>query len=250
VTPREGHIYPEDIAKQITDHTRLLAISFVEFFTGFLNDLERIGEICQQHEILFSVDGIQGVGAIPIDVQKAQIDFLANGGHKWLMSPMGCGFLYIKPKVLSQMRPVFAGWLSVKDSWNFSEYNLDFLDNAERFEIGTPNFLGMIGARAATDILVEIGPENTYTHLLCLGDVLIEGLEAMGLQYIGSRIETHRSGIYTFKAQREEALFKYLQAHHVHVALRQGAVRISPHYYNTEDEIRQLINLCRKFYKR
>ena len=250
VPTREGMISIDDIEKRITSHTRLLSISFVEFFSGFRNDLEKIGQICDHKNILFSVDGIQGVGAIPLDVTAAKIDFLSNGGHKWLMGPMGCGFMYIKPELCSKLRPVFAGWLSVQDSWNFTDYNLNFIEGSGRFEIGTPNFLGIVGARASTNLLVQAGPEKILKHLLSLGDLLIGGLEKTGLKYLGSREEKHRSGIYTFDAARAEELFNYLKDNHVHVSLRQGAIRISPHFYNQPDEINQVIELCRKFYQR
>lgn len=249
VPTREGMISIDDIEKRITTHTRLLSISFVEFFSGFRNDLEKIGQICDHKNILFSVDGIQGVGAIPLDVTVAKIDFLSNGGHKWLMGPMGCGFMYIKPELCSKLRPVFAGWLSVKNSWNFTDYSLDFIEDSGRFEIGTPNFLGIVGAHASTNLLVEAGPEKILRHLLSLGDMLIGGLEKVGLNYLGSREEKHRSGIYTFNADRAEELFNYLKDNHVHVSLRQGAIRISPHFYNQPGEINQAIELCRKFYQ-
>ena len=250
VPTREGMISIDDIEKCITSHTRLLSISFVEFFSGFRNDLEKIGQICDHKNILFSVDGIQGVGAIPLDATAAKIDFLSNGGHKWLMGPMGCGFMYIKPELCSKLRPVFAGWLSVQDSWNFTDYNLDFIEGSGRFEIGTPNFLGIVGARASTNLLVQAGPEKILKHLLSLGDLLIGGLEKAGLKYLGSREEKYRSGIYTFDADRAEELFNYLKDNHVHVSLRQGAIRISPHFYNQPDEINQVTVLCRKFYQR
>jgi selenocysteine lyase/cysteine desulfurase len=248
VPTREGMICFEDIEKRLTKRTRLLSISFVEFFTGFHNDLEKIGQLCASKNILFSVDGIQGVGAIPIDVSSAKIDFLSNGGHKWLMSPMGCGFMYIRPELLENLKPAFAGWLSVKDSWNFTDYHLDFLDDSGRFEIGTPNFLGIVGARAATKILVEAGPENTFAHILSLGDQLIENIEKLGMRYQGSRDIAHRSGIYTFRANRIEELFHYLKDNQVHTALRLDAVRFSPHFYNQSDEISRVIDLCTEFY--
>ncbi len=249
VPTRNGMIHVEDIEKKITYSTRLLSISFVEFFNGFRNDLDTIGQLCDSRNVLFSVDGIQGVGAIPLNVKEAKIDFLSNGGHKWLMAPMGCGFMYIKPQLRAKLRPVFAGWLSVKDSWNFDEYQLDFLEDSGRFEIGTPNFLGIIGARASTELLVEADPEHIIQHLLHLGDGLISGLESIGMTYLGSREPMHRSGIYTFTADRAEELFTYLSQNHVHVALRKGAIRISPHFYNQSAEIEQAIELCQNFYR-
>lgn len=247
---RDGKILIEDIEKRITPRTRVLTISFVEFLNGFRNDLAAIGKLCKQHGVIFSVDAIQGLGAIPFDVQAMQIDFVASGGHKWLMSPMGCGFFYVAPHLHRQLTPVFAGWLGVKDAWNFLDYNLDLLEDAERYEIGTANFLGMFGGAAATGLLLEAGPENTEQHLLALGDRLIGGLSEMGMQYIGSDQRNQRSGIYSFKAGDVENLISELQSKKIHVVGRNGAMRVAPHFYNNEDDIDQLILECKHFYQR
>lgn len=140
---KNGFVDLEDLLKSIRPETKLLSISFVEFLNGYRNDLNSIGRICRQNDIIFSVDGIQGVGAIPIDVQNFSIDFLSNGGHKWLMGPQGCGFMYIAPSLFERLQPAFVGWLSVKDSWDFLDYHLDFLQDGGRFEIGTANVLGI-----------------------------------------------------------------------------------------------------------
>jgi cysteine desulfurase / selenocysteine lyase len=248
VPVRNGKILVEDIQKLITRRTRLLSISFVEFLNGFRNDLAAIGAVCKKHDVIFSVDGIQGIGALPLDVQKCRIDFICAGGHKWLMSPQGCGFMYIAPELHARMEPVFAGWLSVKNSWNFLDYQLNFLDNAERYEIGTPNFIGIIGAVAATGLLVEVDPQRIQSHLLQLGDVLIEGLTELGLTYIGSTIREERSGIYSFSSAGTEDLFKFLSNNRVHLSLRNKIVRFSPHFYNSGKEMTDIIGLCQQYY--
>ncbi len=168
-SPASGMIGLDNIASKIHKRTKLLSISFVQFLNGFRIDPVAVGELCRSNGIIFSIDGIQGAGAVPLDVQAAGIDFLANGGHKWLMGPMGCGFMYISPKLHEKLDPVFAGWLSVKNSWDFLDYRLDFLEDAERYEPGTPNFLGIAGAKAATDLLVEVGAGRIEKHLFGLG---------------------------------------------------------------------------------
>jgi len=250
VPVHDGKIFPDDIKKFITSRTRLLSISFVEFLNGFRNDLETIGKICKDHNIIFSVDGIQGIGALPLDVRQAQIDFVCAGGHKWLMSPQGCGFMYIAPELHARLQPVFAGWLSVKNSWNFLDYKLDFLENAERYEIGTPNFIGIVGAAVATGILAEIDPQNTQTHLLNLGEKLIHGLTELGFTYIGSTEQKEKSGIYSFTGTDTENLFKFLNSRRVHLSLRNKALRFSPHFYNNDEEIEQIILLCQQYIRR
>ncbi len=247
---RNGFIYPDEIEKKIQPRTRLLSISFVEFLNGFKNNLPEIGKVCKKNEIIFSVDGIQGVGALPIDMKICGIDFLSNGGHKWLMGPQGCGFMYLAPDLMTQLKPAFAGWLSVKDSWNFFDYRLDFLDDARRFEIGTMNVFGIVGLRAATDLLLKAGTARIEQHLLGLGSRLIAGLEEVGFKSVGSDKQSERSGIYSFTGPNPDEMVKYLQANRIHLSLRNEIIRFAPHFYNTYEEIDEVIRLCGRFVRK
>ncbi len=243
-----GQVELEAIAERITPKTRLLSISYVEFLSGFRNDLKTIGALCKENGIIFSVDGIQGLGALPLDVQEAGIDFLSNGGHKWLMGPMGAGFMYISPSLFERLTPAFAGWLSVENAWDFLDYRLDFLPDARRFEYGTANFLGIVGLSASLKILQEVGLGRIEAHLLQLGELLVSGLENLGLKFVNSKDKRHWSGIYTFSGVRMEELFDYLKRNNVVCSLRNGWLRIAPHFYNTAEEIEEVISLVRKFY--
>ena len=247
VPTRHGYIFIEDIEKKITAQTRLLSISFVEFLNGFRNQLADIGTLCQKKNVIFSVDGIQGIGALTLDVNACAIDFLSNGGHKWLMGPMGCGVMYIAPTLFNRLHPAYVGWLSVENSWDFFDYRLDLLDDARRFEIATPNFLGIKGLRISTDLLLEAGVPAIEQHLLQLGDTLINGLSEYDFNYIGASERSNRSGIYSFKTENEKALFNYLREKRIHLSLREDVVRFAPHFYNTESEIDEVLSLCRKF---
>jgi selenocysteine lyase/cysteine desulfurase len=206
-----------------------------------------IGKLSKKNNILLSVDGIQGIGALTLDAKKCGIDFLSNGGHKWLMGPQGCGFMYLAPELIYKLRPAFVGWLSVKDSWNFFDYRLDFLDDASRFEIGTMNAFGITGLRASTELLLEAGIEKIQNHLLDLGNRLIEGMRQCGYTYIGSEKTSERSGIYSFNGPDPINLIKFLQERNVHLSLRNDVIRFAPHFYNTHDEIDEVIGLCEKF---
>jgi cysteine desulfurase/selenocysteine lyase len=237
------------IDKKITQQTKVLSVSFVKFYNGYRNDLHKISELCHQNDILFSVDGIQGIGALPLDVGKMHIDFISNGGHKWLMGPLGCGFMYVSPRIRKILSPVFAGWLSVKDSWNFFDYNLDFLEDASRFEIGTSNAIGIIGAAAATDLLCEITPQVIEGYLSSLGDYLIRKMNSVGLEFTGSENKKHWSGIFAFRGSAAKNLFEYLKENRIYCSLREGAVRFSPHFYNSEADIDFLYDKCEKYYE-
>jgi cysteine desulfurase/selenocysteine lyase len=250
VPNRDGKIIIEDIEKMITPRTRLISVSFVEFLNGFRNDLVAIGKICRANDIIFSVDSIQGLGAIPLDVKAANIDFVANGGHKWLMGVMGCGFMYVAPRIHALLTPVFAGWLGVKDSWNFLDYRLDLLDDAGRYEIATQNFIGMTALRASTDILVEVQPERTMNHLFRLGEQLIGGMTGLGFRFTGSDSLAERSGIYSFimtDGRDISGLHEYLSKRRIFVSLRNGSLRVAPHFYNIPSEIDELVRACNEY---
>ncbi len=246
VSPRDGRIGIEEIEPKIGQKTKLFSVSYVQFLNGFRIDPAEAGQLCHASNMLFSVDGIQGVGAVRLDVEAAGIDFLANGGHKWLMGPMGCGFMYLSPHLHKILQPVFAGWLSVKNSWDFLDYRLDFLDDAERYELGTPNFLGIAGARAATDLLIEARPARIEAHLLGLGDYLIKAMVDRGFTYTGSREKIHRAGIYSFRHVRAKEIFDHLVKNQIYISLREGVIRISPHFYNTRSELEELMRNIEK----
>ncbi|MHB2149264.1 aminotransferase class V-fold PLP-dependent enzyme [Calditrichota bacterium LG25] len=249
ISSPDGLVDLEKIKAAITSKTRLLSISFVEFSSGFRNDLQAIGQLCKEQGILFSVDGIQGVGAMPLDVQACHIDFLSNGGHKWLMGAMGAGFMYIAPELFSRLKPAFTGWLAVENAWDFFDYRLDFLPDARRFEYGTSNFIGITALSASVELLMEANPDKIQEHLFKLGEILVEELEKMGLRFVNTKDRHHWSGIYSFKAARAEKLFEEFEKHQVVVSLRNGLIRLAPHFYNNEQEIEQVIKIIKKFYK-
>ena len=249
VPNRDGEIHIEDILERINSNTRLLSISFVEFGNGFKNDLKTIGQICKEHNIIFSVDGIQGLGAIPLDVKDCQIDFLSNGGHKWLMGPMGVGIIYINKNLFNKLNPAYAGWLSVNNAWDFYDYKLDFLPDAGRFEYGTANYMGIAGFSASLGLLLEIGIENIRDHLLNIGGLLVEGLTSAGMIFCGSANKKHWSGIFSFSGDKIEELHSSLVEKDIVCALRAGKMRFAPHFYNTKEEIEEVIQQVKIFYQ-
>lgn len=246
VPTRGGPPRIDDFERCLTDRTRLLAVSFVEFADGFCNDLKALGELCTRRRVLLSVDAIQGLGAVPLNVEECRIDFLSCGGHKWLMGPCGVGFLYVRPELMEQLSMAHVGWLSVKDAWNFSEFHLDVREDARRYELATENWMGVCGLLASLGLLMETGIESIHYHLLSIQDALIAELEAMGCR-IASRLENrHRSGILSFDAgERTGAVLEYLTRHRVQCSLRKGLIRLSPHLYNQTDDMMRIADLVR-----
>lgn len=244
---RQGRIEIADLAKNLHPHTRVLSISFVEFLNGFKNDLAAIGEICRRHGIIFAVDAIQGLGALQMDMEQMGIDFLASGGHKWLMWPAGLGFVYIAPRIFEQIYPAQAGWLSVKTPWEFFNYRQEFAPDAQRFEPGTFNTGGVIAATATVEMMLEIGTQNIQTKVLENTEYLMSQLQNTGLRIFTDTRPQHRSAIVTFEHPQAEALFDFLKKNRITVSLREGKIRVSPHFYNNRDDIDMFLQTMKKF---
>lgn len=247
VPHRNGRVELSDIAEMIRPETRLLSISFVEFLNGYRNDLKAIGQLCRENDVIFCVDGIQGLGALQMDVEDLQIDFLACGGQKWMMWPLGTAFMYIAPRIFDWLTPMAPGWLSVNDSWEFFKYELDLLPTAERFEPGMYNVAGVVGASASLEMFLDIGPDVIERRVLGHSDYLIHRLlEAERPLYTPIEKE-HRAGIVTFRHPRAEALYDHLLSERIHVSLRDGMIRVAPHFYNTRDELDRLLDEISSF---
>ena len=243
VPHREGGLALDDLEAHLDQRTRVVAASSVEFLTGFRNDLQSIGELCKARGIYFVVDGIQSLGVIPLDVRECQIDLLSCGGPKWLMGPCGQGFLFCRQELIEEMRPAYAGATSVVDFLNFRDYDLTFLPDAKRFELGTPNLAGIVGLLASVNLLQEVGIEEIRRWTLHLTDVLIDDLQQRGYQIASCLRPEHRSAIISFTTPDVQADgqthtgYDKLIAHKVIVSLRENYIRVSPHCYNTEEEV-------------
>lgn len=234
---REGGLALDDLEEYVDERTRVVAVSSVEFLTGFRNDLKGIGEFCKARGIYFVVDAIQSLGVIPLDVRECQIDMLSCGGPKWLMGPCGLGFFYCRRELIEEMIPAYAGADCVVDALNFRDYNLTFLPTAKRFEPGTGNYVGKVGLLASVSLLLEVGIEEIHRRTLYLTDILIEDLQKRGYQIASCLRPEHRSAIVSFPTPNVKADYEKLIANQVIVSLRENYIRVSPHGYNTEEEV-------------
>ncbi|MCD6508752.1 aminotransferase class V-fold PLP-dependent enzyme [Candidatus Poribacteria bacterium] len=242
---RDGRIPFEEIERLVDDRTRVISISFVEFVTGYRNDLKRIGELCRDRDIIFVVDAIQGMGALGIDVKGCNVDILSSDAHKWLLGPEGIACFYCSRERLDDIENVNVGWMSVIDESNYLNYDLTQKPDARRFEEGSYNMLGIHALHAAVRMLTEIGIPNIERRILSLTDMLAQGLREKGYRLISPMGKGERSGILTFCSDRFSSgeLVKMLFENGVVTAHRSGYVRVSPHFYNSEDEIRKLLDL-------
>ncbi|MFQ5413712.1 MAG: aminotransferase class V-fold PLP-dependent enzyme [Phycisphaerae bacterium] len=244
VLESDGRIPLEDVIAAIDSRTRLVAISSVQFASGYRTDLATLGAFCESKGVLLCVDAIQSLGAFPIDVAAMHIDFLAADGHKWLCAPEGAGIFFVRRELQGHLRPTTIGWASMKDPFNFGHNQFEFADSAKRYDAGSYNVAGIFALGAAIKLVREIGVEAISKRLLGLTDRLVAGLRAKGYRIVSSRAPSESSGIVAFVSDvhDHDEIQQHLQAEHrIVIAVRCGRLRASPHVYNTEREIDQLV---------
>lgn len=230
------HALPEEIDRAVRG-ARLLAVSFVQYLSGYRINLHTFGEICRRHGCLFLVDAIQGLGAFPVDVREASVDALAADGHKWLLGPEGCGILYIRKELQDQIRPVEFGWTNVATFEDYGARELGLRQDAGRYECGTLNTIGCYGLRAAIEFLLQVGVPEIGRAVLDLVDSLAEGIRRKGYRLLGERTPETGAGILCFQGDRDSrTLVRELREHGIVAAPRQGWVRISPHFYVSPED--------------
>lgn len=244
-----GQATVDAIERSLTPSTRLVAVSAVQFLSGHRTDLAALGGLCRDRDIWFIVDGIQGVGAIDIDVQQTGIDALAAGGQKWQTAPHGNGFLYITEELQHALRPATLGWLAVEDPWQFSNFDQPVAGTARRFEGGSLNMPGLWGYHAALSTLMEFGIPAIEKRINDLTCHLVSRFDSIpGLEIFTPADACHRGGIVTIRPGNADAavVFKRLLKRNVTVALREGMLRFSPHFYNTDAEIDATVDLLKE----
>lgn len=243
----EGQVDVNRVVEAIDSRTRIVAVSWVGYASGWRLDLAEITRATHDRGALVMVDAIQGLGVFPLDVKRIPIDFLAADGHKWLLGPEGAGLFYLRHEHLSLLRPMGVGWNSVSHAFDFDTIELDLRDEASRYEGGSQNMVGFIGLGASLDLLQQCGlAPNTSPvaeRVVKLGDYAADQLRAVGAKMLTSRPENHRSGIITFQLPNTDpqALRQACYRERIAVSCRGGGVRISPHAYNTEEEIDHLV---------
>jgi selenocysteine lyase/cysteine desulfurase len=244
VPERNGRIDTDELLDLIDEHTRVLAISWVEYSNGFRFDLARVGAFCRACGVLFVVDVIQGLGGLALDVERQNVDVACGSAHKWLLGPEGIGLLYVSDRVVERLRPQRAGWRSMRDQTSWTELDIDWGPGAQRYESGTLNFLGIHALGAALEIFLDLGPAEVESRVLALADLAARGLAERGFTVISSRRAGETSGIVAAVHPKvsAEKLVERLLARDIIVSARAGRLRLSPHVYNTAEEIQRLLD--------
>lgn len=238
VKSRDGKILLEDLEKAITPKTKMLSISAVQFLSGFRAELKSIGELCRKYNIIFAVDAIQAVSAVNIDVEEMKIDFLAGGSQKWLMALQGLSYIYLTEELQNRINQKHLGWLSVKNPFDMLNYEQDLNDNADRFQNGTMNAIGITALYESLKLFNSFGFENLEKSVIENSVYLIDKLNELGITpFVNSDDKSILSGIVSFKTENSQQLFEELNDQNILGELREGYIRFSPHYYNTKEEI-------------
>ncbi|HEX4607161.1 MAG TPA: aminotransferase class V-fold PLP-dependent enzyme [Urbifossiella sp.] len=239
VPTRAGRVLVDDLRAAMDARTRVLAVSAVQFATGFRADLDALGDLCRARGVFFFVDAIQALGAFPLDVQKTPVDALAADGHKWLLGPEGAGIGYVRREWVDRLHPVGVGAFSVARPLEFSTIDFTLKPHAGRWEGGAVNVPGVTAFGASLELLLGAGIPALERRVLELTDYVCDRAAAAGWEVYSSRRPGESSGIVslTVPSVPAEAVVTACRGAGVIVNARAGRVRISPHGYNTFDEL-------------
>nr|VFJ96812.1 MAG: Selenocysteine lyase/Cysteine desulfurase [Candidatus Kentron sp. LFY] len=240
---------PEAIMERNCDeNTRLIAVSSVQYGTGVRMDLHRLGAFCRRQGILFCVDAIQSLGALPMDVQAIGADFLAADGHKWMLGPEGIAVFYCRRQLRNRLTLRQYGWHMMEDSLDFDNRDWKIADSARRFECGSMNMLGIHAISASLSLLLEIGMDEVARGVLEKSSYLTEAItedKRLSLVFPAALVDDpiRRSGIVTFQAPGAElqGVFRGLIGSGVICALRAGGIRFSPHFYTPKEQLESAV---------
>jgi selenocysteine lyase/cysteine desulfurase len=244
VPARDGLLDEEALVAALDDPgTRVLALSWVGFSTGFAADLQRLSDACRARGIWVVLDAMQGVGVLPLDLRRTHVDVLACGGQKWLLSPWGSGFTVVHPDLIDALTPQPVSWMAVRGSDDFSalvNYDLAWRDGARRFEQITVPFQDFAGMAASLELLRELGHGDVRAHVAARVAELAEGARACGVHVVTP--DGRRAGIVTVRPRDVRLASERLRDARVVHSVREGTIRLSPHCYTTSAEIRTALD--------
>jgi len=241
---RGGRIDPAELESLIDQNTRVVAVSHVQYGSGFRMDLKRLGRVARQHDALLVVDVIQALGVIPTNVEEEFIDVAAGGGHKWLLTPEGVGYLYLSDRARERIQPTLVGWVSVPNPEDYFNFEQGWNRGALAWETGTGPTSLMHGFKASLELLNRFGGQSIANYLSELTDYLCGRLKAKNYEVVSSRAPAEKSPIVCINPRQGQSamgLYAHLKQRNIITAPRADRLRIAPHLYNTASEIDELI---------
>jgi cysteine desulfurase / selenocysteine lyase len=239
---REGKIDLAELESMIDDHTRIVAISHVQYASGFRTDLTRLGQVARRHDALFVVDAIQALGAVPTHVEAEFIDVAAGASHKWLLAPEGVGYLFLSDRARERIQPTLVGWTSVPNPDDYLNFEQGWNRGTLAWETGTGPAALLHGFKASMELLHNSGIQKIANYLEELTDYLCERLASKNYELISSRAAGEKSQIVCIRHRgglSSMALYHHLNQRNIVTAPRGDRLRIAPHFYNTATEVDQ-----------
>ena len=242
---RGGRVDLDEMLSMIDEKTRVVAISQVQYGSGYRADLERLGRAARARDALLVVDVIQGMGVLSVNVEAELIDAAAGACHKWLLTPEGVGLLYLSDRARERVRPTLVGWTSVPEPEERDNFEQGWAEGALAWETGTAPTALFHGLEASLSLLLETGIERIAAHLQELTDYLCERLEGRGYEVVSSRLAAEKSQIVCLRPRGEWtalALYSHLKKQGIVTAPRGRRLRVAPHFYNTIDDMDALLS--------
>jgi selenocysteine lyase/cysteine desulfurase len=245
-TTAEGWPDEERLLERLRDpRVRVLAVSLVQFSNGYQADLERLSAASRESGTWLVVDAIQGVGQIPVDLSRIQVDVLACGGQKWLLSPWGSGFVYVRRELIASLSPAITGWLAFEgtdDLSRLTSYDETLRGDARRFELMTLPYQDFVGFNSSLGLLLDVGVERIREHLATLHRPVLDWADRTGARVVSPR-DRRGSGILCIAPEAVADVHRRLKAARIICSLREGAIRLSPHLYNTVGEMERVVEV-------
>jgi cysteine desulfurase/selenocysteine lyase len=236
----------EQMVRRLADpRVRVLTVSLVQFSNGYQVDLARLSRETRATGTYLAVDAIQGVGQVPVDIRQTPVDFMACGGQKWLLSPWGSGFMYVREELISQLRPPVTGWMAYEGTDDFTRltrYSDQLRNNARRFEMITLPYQDFAGMRSSLDLLLAMQVADIQRHIQELHEPVAAWARAHGVP-ITSPQGKHGSGILCIAPPTPAAVHQRLREASIIASLREGSIRLSPHFYNTIEEMHRVVEI-------
>lgn len=244
----EGVLDPARLARELEDERiRAVTVSWVGFASGARVDLEALGALCRERGVFFVVDAIQGVGPLTLDLSKTHVDILSCGAQKWLLSPWGSGFVYVRKALIETLEPYDVSWLAVRNADDFSklvDYDFTWRSDARKYEFVTLPYQDMAGMNASLELIHELGPRAVSDHALRLAEAIVDWTcDRDDVELVTPRDPSRRGAIASVRPRDALAASARLTEAGVAYSLREGAIRLSPHFYNTLEEVQRALSI-------
>ncbi|MEM0385180.1 MAG: aminotransferase class V-fold PLP-dependent enzyme [Nitrososphaeria archaeon] len=244
---KNGIVTLEDLEKLTDDKTKVIALSHVEYSSGIRYNLREVADLAHRHGALLVVDAVQSLGVVPLNVRREDVDALASAAYKWLLGPFGAGFVYMRKEFYENVEPLFVGWRSSREH-EYDPRKISYPKDARKFEYGGMPYTSIYGLTKAIEYVKDIGVENIESYVMKITEKLMEKLNDLGAQILTPYDREKRAGIVTvrFDKMDYDRAVEELAKEKIIVSKRMNALRISPHIYNTEEEIEKIVQSIRR----